>query len=69
MFVICNFKILKIKESKNWGNIKILVKKIPNNTNPPLLKIKNTFRLKKLYNIFHPIFILKKKIYKPQPNS
>ena len=62
LFTDAGFKILKIKESKYWGNIKILVQKLKSNETVIHYKPKNDMKLKWYYNLIQPLFIFIKKI-------
>jgi len=69
LFSDAGFKILKIKESKYWGNIKILVKKSKSNEITIHHKPKNDMKLKRYYNFIQPLFIFIKRNKKINPNQ
>ena len=69
LFIKSGFTILKIKESKYWGNIKILVKKRQKNKPQQEIKIKNSIKIKKLTQFLQPIFILLKNTFNIKPNA
>ena len=61
LFITSGFEVLKIKESKYWGNIKILVKKANKSNSVSSITYKNSFKRKKIINYLHPIFIFLKR--------
>tara|TARA_B100000287_G_C20650084_1_gene786555 strand:+ start:961 stop:1842 length:882 start_codon:yes stop_codon:yes gene_type:complete len=69
IFSDAGFKVLKIKESKYWGNIKILVRKLKKSENKEPYTVKNLFAWKWLYLKIQPLFIAIKNNMKIGPNS
>ena len=68
LFESCGFEIVKIKESKYWGNIKILVKKGKFKNTSHIRKV-NSIRLKWIYMLMQPVFKFIKKVKKVKPNQ
>ena len=68
LFESCGFEIVKIKESKYWGNIKILVKKGKFKNTSHIKKV-NSIRLKWIYMLIQPVFKFIKKVKKVKPNQ
>ena len=68
LFESCGFHVVKIKESKYWGNIKILVKKNKSKYFSLNKKI-NSIRRKWVYMLLQPIFVFIKRNKKINPNQ
>jgi len=63
------FKIIKIKESKYWGNIKILVRKLKRNENKDSYTLINSIRWKWFYKLMQPFYVAIKNNTKIRANS